>query len=204
MIGARLLSVTDQTRCYLAAEEQILISSILRPFPEEFALHLEGRCSVEPRTHPRAQARRGRRRRRHLRRAPRRQAARLDLRRRLIRHAARMAHEERTAVGVIGGSGFYALEQVIDTVEIDTPGDRRPRRSRVAEIDGTGVAFLARHGTDHRLPPHRSTTEPTSGRCARWGALGRRVLRLRFARPDAAWQRRRPSDPTFSPTASGC
>ncbi len=50
VIGARLLSVTDQTRCYLAAEEQILISSILREFPEEFALHLEGRCSVEPRT----------------------------------------------------------------------------------------------------------------------------------------------------------
>jgi NADH:ubiquinone oxidoreductase subunit F (NADH-binding) len=49
VIGARILSVTDQTRCYLAAEEQILISSILREFPEEFALHLEGRCSVEPR-----------------------------------------------------------------------------------------------------------------------------------------------------------
>lgn len=46
VIGARLLSVTDQTRCYLAAEEQIMISSILRTFPEEFALHLEGRCSV--------------------------------------------------------------------------------------------------------------------------------------------------------------
>ena len=49
MIGAWLLSVTDQTRCYLAAEEQIVISSILRAFPEEFAVHLEGRCSVEPR-----------------------------------------------------------------------------------------------------------------------------------------------------------
>jgi NADH-quinone oxidoreductase subunit F len=48
-IGVRLLSVTDQTRCYLAAEEQITISSILRSFPEEFARHLEGRCSVEPR-----------------------------------------------------------------------------------------------------------------------------------------------------------
>ena len=52
VIGARLLSVTDQTRCYLAAEEQIMISSILRSFPEEFALHLEGRCSVEPRPVP--------------------------------------------------------------------------------------------------------------------------------------------------------
>jgi NADH:ubiquinone oxidoreductase subunit F (NADH-binding) len=50
VIGARLRSVTDQTRCYLAAEEQVLVSSILRDFPKEFALHLEGRCSVpEPR-----------------------------------------------------------------------------------------------------------------------------------------------------------
>jgi NADH-quinone oxidoreductase subunit F len=49
IIGARLRSVTDQVRCYLATEEQVLISSILQRFPEEFALHLEGRCSVEPR-----------------------------------------------------------------------------------------------------------------------------------------------------------
>lgn len=49
VIGARLLSVTDQTRCFLAAEEQALVSSILREFPEEFALHLEGRCSVPER-----------------------------------------------------------------------------------------------------------------------------------------------------------
>lgn len=49
VIGARLLSVTDQTRCYLAAEEQVMVSSVLRAFPDEFALHLEGRCSHEPR-----------------------------------------------------------------------------------------------------------------------------------------------------------
>jgi NADH:ubiquinone oxidoreductase subunit F (NADH-binding) len=49
IIGARLLSVTDQNRCYLGTEEQILVSSLLRAFPEEFALHLEGRCSHDPR-----------------------------------------------------------------------------------------------------------------------------------------------------------
>src|SRR5690606_26995451 len=43
VIGARLLTVTDQTRCFLAAEEQILVSSVLREFPDEFALHLDGR-----------------------------------------------------------------------------------------------------------------------------------------------------------------
>ena len=47
VIGARLRSVTDQVRCYLATEEQIVVASILQRFPEEFALHLEGRCSKE-------------------------------------------------------------------------------------------------------------------------------------------------------------
>ncbi len=47
VIGARLRSVTDQVRCYLATEEQIVISSMLQRFPEEFVLHLEGRCSKE-------------------------------------------------------------------------------------------------------------------------------------------------------------
>lgn len=45
VIGARLRSVTDQVRCYLANEEQALISSFLQRFPDEFALHIEGRCS---------------------------------------------------------------------------------------------------------------------------------------------------------------
>lgn len=49
VIHARLLTVTDQTRCYLAAEEQVMVSSVLREFPEEFALHLAGRCSVPER-----------------------------------------------------------------------------------------------------------------------------------------------------------
>ena len=44
VIGARLSSVTDGNRCYLPVEEQILIRSLLRAFPEEFAAHLEGDC----------------------------------------------------------------------------------------------------------------------------------------------------------------
>ncbi|MGH2477195.1 MAG: NADH-ubiquinone oxidoreductase-F iron-sulfur binding region domain-containing protein, partial [Candidatus Limnocylindrales bacterium] len=42
VIGARLDGVTDANRCYLGAQEQIVISSLLRQFPEEFAAHLEG------------------------------------------------------------------------------------------------------------------------------------------------------------------
>lgn len=37
--------VTDGSRCFLAAEEQIVVTSILRAFPDEFAEHIElGRC----------------------------------------------------------------------------------------------------------------------------------------------------------------
>lgn len=40
-----LAVVTDGNRCYLAVEEQIMVSSVLRAFPEEFAEHVElGRC----------------------------------------------------------------------------------------------------------------------------------------------------------------
>ncbi|HEX2042188.1 MAG TPA: NADH-ubiquinone oxidoreductase-F iron-sulfur binding region domain-containing protein [Acidimicrobiales bacterium] len=44
VIGARLPRVTDGNRCYLPVEEQLVVSSILREFPEEFAAHLEGDC----------------------------------------------------------------------------------------------------------------------------------------------------------------
>jgi NADH-quinone oxidoreductase subunit F len=40
-IGARLKTVTDQNRCFLGEEEQIVISSILRAFPGDFAGALE-------------------------------------------------------------------------------------------------------------------------------------------------------------------
>ena len=46
VIGARLNKVTDANRCYLGTEEQIVIRSILRAFPEEFAAHLEGDCPL--------------------------------------------------------------------------------------------------------------------------------------------------------------
>ena len=37
--------VTDGNRCYLAVEEQVMVSSVLQAFPEEFAEHIDlGRC----------------------------------------------------------------------------------------------------------------------------------------------------------------
>ena len=50
-IGAQLRTVTDQVRCYLATEEQLMVSSMLSAFSEEFAEHLEGRCRI-PQSRP--------------------------------------------------------------------------------------------------------------------------------------------------------
>ncbi|HJV08168.1 MAG TPA: NADH-ubiquinone oxidoreductase-F iron-sulfur binding region domain-containing protein, partial [Acidimicrobiales bacterium] len=44
VIGGRLNNVTDGARCYLPQEEQHVVRSLLRAFPEEFAAHLEGNC----------------------------------------------------------------------------------------------------------------------------------------------------------------
>jgi len=44
-ISGWLDHVTDGSRCYLATEEQIMVTSILRAFPDEFTEHIElGRC----------------------------------------------------------------------------------------------------------------------------------------------------------------
>lgn len=44
-IATRLRSVTDANRCFLGTEEQLVVSSILRVFPEDIAELLEGRAA---------------------------------------------------------------------------------------------------------------------------------------------------------------
>jgi NADH-quinone oxidoreductase subunit F len=43
-IEERLRIVTDANRCYLPVQERIMVSSILRAFPDDVAAHLEGAC----------------------------------------------------------------------------------------------------------------------------------------------------------------
>jgi NADH:ubiquinone oxidoreductase subunit F (NADH-binding) len=51
-IGGWLQRVTDGSRCYLAVEEQLIVSSILRAFPEEFVEHLEAHRCPRPGRRP--------------------------------------------------------------------------------------------------------------------------------------------------------
>jgi 5'-methylthioadenosine phosphorylase len=63
--------------------------------------------------------------------------------------------EAAAELGVIGGSGFYALLDEVDHVELDTPWGPPSGPVAVGEVGGRRVAFLPRHGPAHELPPHR-------------------------------------------------
>ncbi|HEX8346145.1 MAG TPA: S-methyl-5'-thioadenosine phosphorylase, partial [Actinoplanes sp.] len=67
-----------------------------------------------------------------------------------------MSDERSTAdIGVIGGSGLYALLEGATSHEVSTPFGAPSDPVTVAQVGGRRVAFLPRHGADHRFPPHR-------------------------------------------------
>jgi 5'-methylthioadenosine phosphorylase len=59
------------------------------------------------------------------------------------------------SVGVIGGSGFYEFLDDAQEVVVDTPYGQPSDPLTVGTVAGRSVAFLPRHGRDHRFPPHR-------------------------------------------------
>ncbi|PJN21432.1 S-methyl-5'-thioadenosine phosphorylase [Kitasatospora sp. CB02891] len=58
-------------------------------------------------------------------------------------------------LGVIGGSGLYALLDDVTEVRVETPYGPPSDALFIGEAAGRRVAFLPRHGHGHRLPPHR-------------------------------------------------
>ena len=58
-------------------------------------------------------------------------------------------------IAVIGGSGFYRFLTGAHDVSVDTPFGEPSDPVTVGELGGRRVAFLPRHGRDHRHPPHR-------------------------------------------------
>ena len=60
----------------------------------------------------------------------------------------------RAPVGVFGGSGFYSFLDDVETAALDTPFGAPSAPVAVGTISDTPVAFLPRHGADHRFPPH--------------------------------------------------
>jgi 5'-methylthioadenosine phosphorylase len=58
-------------------------------------------------------------------------------------------------LAVIGGSGLYALLDGASEHRVDTPYGTPSDAITVAPVGDRQVAFLPRHGKDHRYPPHR-------------------------------------------------
>jgi 5'-methylthioadenosine phosphorylase len=62
--------------------------------------------------------------------------------------------EKLAEIGIFGGSGFYKLLENPEERAVETPYGSPSDRVRLGTLGGKRVAFLPRHGADHRLPPH--------------------------------------------------
>ena len=56
---------------------------------------------------------------------------------------------------MIGGSGFYSLLTDARTVPVSTPYGEPSDPLSIGMLGDRRVAFIPRHGADHRYPPHR-------------------------------------------------
>jgi 5'-methylthioadenosine phosphorylase len=65
---------------------------------------------------------------------------------------------ERAEIGVLGGSGFYSWFSTASSgareVPVHTPFGPPSEVPLVGAVAGRSVAFVPRHGRDHRFPPH--------------------------------------------------
>lgn len=59
-----------------------------------------------------------------------------------------------SAIGVIGGSGFYSLLDEPEERTVETPYGRPSDVLTAGRLAGRDVVFLPRHGRGHRFPPH--------------------------------------------------
>jgi 5'-methylthioadenosine phosphorylase len=58
-------------------------------------------------------------------------------------------------IGIFGGSGFYSFLSDVTEKIVETPYGAPSAPVSIGVIEGRTVAFLARHGLRHELPPHR-------------------------------------------------
>jgi len=67
-----------------------------------------------------------------------------------------MTEEISAEIGFVGGTGVYGVEGMVNSreVDIDTPFGKPSSKIIIGEVEGTKVAFIARHGVTHRLLPY--------------------------------------------------
>lgn len=115
-------------------------------------------------------------------------------------------------IGVIGGSGLYAIDALTDVHEVAlaTPYGAPSDTFRIGTLAGRRVAFLPRHGAGHRLSPselpHRANIHAFKQLGVRWllaasavGSLKEELAPGHFVFPDQFFDRtkRDPSAHTF-------
>ena len=66
-----------------------------------------------------------------------------------------LASAARAEIAVIGGSGFYEFLTDSERVSVTTPFGDPSDDVVIGDLEGRRVAFLARHGQHHLIPPHR-------------------------------------------------
>jgi len=64
---------------------------------------------------------------------------------------------EQASIAVIGGTGLYQLEGLkeIERCKLTTRWGEPSSEIIMTEKDGQSIAFLARHGLKHNIPPHK-------------------------------------------------
>lgn len=60
-----------------------------------------------------------------------------------------------TTLALIGGTGLNELGSVLDTITVETPYGDTSAPLQLIRDDGVRILFLPRHGSPHRIPPHR-------------------------------------------------
>ncbi|MGI0141761.1 MAG: MTAP family purine nucleoside phosphorylase [Candidatus Micrarchaeales archaeon] len=61
----------------------------------------------------------------------------------------------RAEIGIIGGTGLYSMLEVDDEFDVETKYGDPSSPITLGKIGGKDVAFLARHGKNHTLAPHK-------------------------------------------------
>lgn len=66
-----------------------------------------------------------------------------------------MQQEVLADIGVFGGSGFYEFLNDTKQISVSTPYGDPSDKITIGKIGNKKVAFLPRHGADHRIAPHK-------------------------------------------------
>lgn len=62
---------------------------------------------------------------------------------------------QKAEIGIFGGSGFYRFGEEVEEIWVETPYGAPSDKIAITTIHGRKVAFLPRHGKDHRIPPSK-------------------------------------------------